>query len=351
MISYATREDVKEAADFKQTARADRRIDRALQAATLSIHGLCHRRFYPELATRLWDWPNGQTARPWRLWLDDNELISVTSVTSGGVLVPADTVLLEPQRYGSPYNQIQLDISKTSGFIQAGTHQQQISITGLFGYQNNETTTGTVTGALTADQTTVTVDGAASAELGVGSLIRLDDERCTVVGRRQSDTGQTLAADLAEKAAAVTLSVADSSGFVEGETVLVDSERMLIVDIAGDSLSVRRGWDGSTLAGHATGAAVYAPRTLTVRRGVLGTTAATHTSGATVQRWDPPALVRQLTIAEALVTAGLESSGYSKTARSSGSSGTERPKDNSGIDGLRVQVYDAHGRKARLRGV
>lgn len=351
MISYATREDVKEAADFKDTARADRRIDRALAAATLSINSLCHRRFYPQLDTRLWDWPNGQYARPWRLWLDQNELISVTSVTSGGVLVPADTVLLEPQRYGPPYNQVQLDISKTSGFTQAGTHQQQISITGLFGYRDDQTSVGAVTVAVDGSQTTLTVDGPASAELGVGNLIRVDDERCTVVGRQQLDTGQTIGADLAVKASDVSVIVQDGTVFVPGETVLVDSERMLIVDIAGNSLSVRRSWDGSTLAAHTTGATVWAPRTLTVRRAVLGTTATTHASGATVQRWDPPALIRQLAIAEALVTAGLESSSYSKTARSSGSSGTERPKDTSGIDGLRVQVYDAHGRKARLRGV
>lgn len=347
-IWYATREDVKEAGDFKQTARADRRIDRALDAATLSIHGLCQRRFYPELDTRLWDWPNGQYARPWRLWLDQNELISVTSVTSGGVLIPAGTVLLEPQRYGPPYNQLQLDISKTSGFTQSGTHQRQISITGLFGYRNDETPTG-LAGSLDGTQTTITVDGDTSAALGVGSLIRLDDERLTVTGRRQLDTGQTLGADLTAQAAAVTVPVADASVFAEGETVLIDSERMLIVDIAGSSLTVRRGWDGSTLAGHTTGAHVWAPRTLTVRRAVLGTTAAAHTTGSTVQRWDPPALIRQLAIAEALVTAGLESSTYSKTARANGAA--ERPKDTSGIEGLRAQVYDALGRKSRLRGV
>jgi hypothetical protein len=110
---YATREDVAAAADGKVSARADRRIDRALEQATESVDDLCNRRFAPTIATRFFDWPNGQYARPWRLWLDASELISVTEVSSGGEVVDPATVLLEPNQYGPPYNQVQLDIGTT----------------------------------------------------------------------------------------------------------------------------------------------------------------------------------------------------------------------------------------------
>lgn len=349
-IPYCTREDVKQAADFKQTARDDQRIDRAIVAASRSIDALCHRRFYPEQDTRYWDWPNGQYARPWRLWLDQNELISVTSASSGGVDIPLDTVLLEPNQYGAPYNQLQIDISSSSGFIGGSTHQRDIGITGLYGYRDDATAIGATAAPTNETTAQLDVDGSASAPLGMGSLIRLADERLLVTGRRQLDTGQVLTADLDVKASALAVPVADTAGFEPGEVMLIDAERMLIVDITSD-LIVKRGWDGSTLAAHTAGAAVWAPRRLTVRRGVLGSAAAAHDAGTAVERWDAPALVRQLTIAEALVTAGLESSAYSPTSRTSGSGGTERPVSTGGIQSLRTQVYNAHGRKARSRAV
>jgi hypothetical protein len=96
--------------------------------------------------------------------------------------------------------------------------------------------------------------------------------------------------------------VASGSAFAVDEAILIDAERMLITDIAGNNLIVKRGWDGTVLAPHTTGAHVYAPRSLAVRRAVLGTIASTHTLGTAVARWDPPGPVNQLTIAEALNT-------------------------------------------------
>lgn len=348
MIWYATREDVKGALDFKQTARADRAIDRALATGAQAIEGLCHRRFYPEQATRFFDWPNGQYARPWRLWLDASELISVTSVTSGGMAIDPAAILLEPNQYGPPYNQVQLDISTSSGFAGGSTHQRDIGITGLYGYRDDQTTLGVTTGALGTSATALPVDGDTSAVVGVGSVLRLDTERVLVTGRRQTTTGQLLTADLDAQAKTVTIPIADGDQVTVDETILIDSERMLVVDIAGNALTVRRAWDGSTLAAHTTGATVYAPRALTVRRAVLGTTAAAHNSGVTVQRWDPPALVHQLGLAEAINTVLQEQAGWLRTT---GASGSSKEATLDALNSLREQTYTEHGRKARLRGV
>ncbi|MFJ9214231.1 hypothetical protein [Streptomyces sp. NPDC102264] len=347
-IPYCTREDVKGALDFKQTARANAAIDRAIQAGARAVEALCRRRFYPEQTTRSWDWPNGQRARPWRLWLDQNELISVDEVTSGGVVIDPAVILLEPNQYGPPYNQLQLNISATSGFNGGSTHQRDIAITGLYGYRDNETAIGATTSALDATQTSVTVDGPASAQLGVGSLLRIDDERVLVTGRAMAATSQILAADMDAQAKTVTVTVPDSSGYVPDEVLLIDGERMLIVDIAGPSLIVKRAWDGSTIAAHAAGAAIYAPRTLTITRAALGTTAAIHTSTA-VQRFDPPALVRLLALGEAINIVAQEQAGWFRTASGGGSSSREASLE--ALKGLREQTYNEHGRKARLRGV
>ncbi|MFD3802643.1 hypothetical protein ACFWTC_03220 [Streptomyces sp. NPDC058619] len=350
-IWYATREDVQRALDSKETARNAGQIDRGLDAGSRAAERLCHRIFYPEIATRAFDWPNAQRAGASRLWLDGNELLSVSAITSGGTAISPADVLLEPAAYGPPYNRLELSLASSAAFGGGPTWQRDISITGLWaGCPVEETTSGTVVGALDATQTTVAVDGPASARLGVGGLLRVDTERMTVTERAMLATGQTLTANLDVKAASVLVTVASTAGFTAGEVVLVDGERMLIVDVAGSNLVVKRGWDGSALAAHTTGAAVYASRSLTVRRGVLGTTAAAHSAAAPVHRWEPPALIRTLAIGEALSTLGQEHSAYITTVRSS-ESGGERTRDLRGIAALRQQVYDAYGRMARIRGV
>jgi hypothetical protein len=347
-IWYATREDVKAALDFKETARANRAVDRALEAASRSVEGLCHRRFYPEIATRLWDWPNGQYSRPWRLWLDANELISITAMSAAGVVISALDYNLEPNQYGPPYNRVELDIGSDTTFGGGATYQRNISISGLFGYRNDKTALGATTEALDASETGVDVDAATSAAAGVGSLLRIDGERMTVTGRSMLDTGQTLGTDLTNQVNVVVVPVASGSAFAVDEAILIDAERMLITDIAGNNLIVKRGWDGTVLAPHTTGAHVYAPRSLTVRRAVLGTIASTHTLGAAVARWDAPGPVIELTIAEALNQVLQEQAGW---LRVTGGSGGQKEATLTALLDLRDQAWDSHGRKARTRAV
>ncbi|MET7441192.1 hypothetical protein, partial [Streptomyces sp. NPDC005568] len=202
----------------------------------------------------------------------------------------------------------------------------------------------------TTTGTTVTVNAAGSAALGVGSVLRVDTERMTVTGRRMALTGQTTATALTAQANSVIVEVADGSLFAVDETILIDGERMLIVDIAGTNLIVKRAWDGTVLAAHSQAAAIYAPRALTVTRGALGTTAAVHADAATVTRWDPPGLVHDLTIAEAISRLTSETSGYTRALRS-GEGSSERNRDQGALKSLREATYDACGRKARMRSV
>lgn len=353
MVVYATREDVMRALDSKETARNSRQIDRALESASRAVDSLCHLTFAPQTDTRRFDYPGSQYARPWRLWLDSNTLISVTSLVSGGVTIPAADYFLRraDQRSEPPYTYIEIDLDSSAAFSSGDTHQQATVISGLFGYSNDETTVGALAEALDASETGVDVNGAASALIGVGSVLRVDSERMLVTGRTQLDTGQNLGgAGLTAAQNNVTVAVTDGTAYAVDEVLLIDSERMLIVDIAGNNLTVKRAWDGSVLAAHTAGVDIYAPRTLTVTRGALGTTAATHSTSADVVRWDPPGPVRQLAIAEAINTLTLESAGYSLVLRS-GETGSERNRDQRGLAALRDQVYTSHGRKGRVRAV
>lgn len=352
-VWFATREDVMRALDSKETARNAGQIDRALESASRSIESLCHRTaFAPTTATKSFDYPGPQYARPWRLWLDGNSLISVTTLTSGGTTIVAADYFLEPNQYGPPYDRVEIDLASSASFSSGDTHQRAITITGLWGYSNDETSVGTLTAAVsTTTATTVSVNAAASALIGVGSVLRIDSERLLVTARTMADTAQNLGGNLTAANNNTTVAVTDGTAYAIDEILLIDSERMLIVDIAGNNLTVKRAWDGSVLAAHTAGADIYAPRTLTVTRGALGTTAATHSNGATVQRWDPPGLVRDLTIAEAENRLTNEQAGYARTRKTGDGGTSERANNAQDLPDLRAQVRTAHGRKGRVRAI
>ncbi|MDT0377231.1 hypothetical protein RM572_00375 [Streptomyces sp. DSM 42041] len=348
--TYVTREEVARELDYHETPMSNARVDRAISTASRTVEGRLHRVFYPQQDTRSFNWPNRQRARPWRLWLDDNELISITTLSSGGETIAAGDYFLEPNTSGPPFNLVEIDLASSAAFGGGDTHQQSITITGLFGYHDEETALGVTGEALDAAETAVDVDAETSAEVGVGSILRVEEERLLVTGRAQLDTGQTLAngAGLDDVASDVSVSVQDGGAFAVDEVLLLDSERLLITDIAANTLTVKRGWDGTVLTTHTQGAGIFAQRTLTVQRGALGTTAAAHALGAQVWRWDPPAPVKELALAEALNHLLQGGSGYARTV---GSGDNERESSGRGLGDLRKTVKISHGRKARHRGV
>lgn len=351
---YATREMLKRALDINETARNNNNIDRCLESASRSVDGLCHRAFYPLLATRYFDWPNSQGALPWRLWLDDSDLISITTLTSGGTSIPSTNYILEPNRNGPPYNRIEVKVSTSSSFGGGATHQQDIAITGLWGHSNNEVNTGTTIEALDSSEIGIDVSSDVSARVGVGSILRIDSERFIVTGRTQLDTGQDLGgAGLTNNKNDVQVTVADGTQFTVDETIKIDAESMLVVDIAGNTLTVQRATDGIPIAAHAAGTSIYAPRTLSVSRGALGTTAASHLTGATVYRWAPPAGIQQLALAEAIHELMQEQTGWFRTMSASSIFGgtSKRAATTEALIDLREQIYRTYGRKARTRTI
>ena len=348
-IWYATREEIKAELDVKETARSNARIDRALEDASRRVEGLCHRKFFPVQATRYKDWPSRQGSTPWVLRLDDQELISVSALASGGTVITADEYNLEPVNFGPPFNRIEINLGGDGAFGGGDTYQRDVQVTGLWGYRNTEATGGALAEALDASETAADVNGAASATVGIGSIIRVDSERMLVTGRQQLSTGQTLGgAGLTNLNSATAVTVQSGAAFAPGEVILVDAEKMRVDEVAGNTLIVTRPWDGTTIAAHTVGAAIYAPRTLVVTRGALGTTAAVHADASVVALWVPPGPVRQLVVAEALTDLLQGRSGYARTA---GSGDNEREASGRSLKDLRDSAYVECGRKARMRSV
>lgn len=351
---YTTREALMRALDQGQVLRNARNIDRCIESASRNAEALCHRVFYPHIATKFFNWPNDQDALSWRLWLDNNDLISVTTLSSGGTTIPATDYFLEPNTTGPPYTRLEIDLGSSSSLGGGSTHQQDISITGLWGWNDDHINVGTVTEALDATETAVDVSAAASADIGVGSLVKVDSERMLVTGRTMVDTTINVGGSgLTNNKNSVSLTVSDGTQFATYEVILVESERMLITDIAGNVLTVERAFEGSTIAAHAAGVDIYASRTLTVTRGALGSTAATHSSGATLTMWKVPPAVHQYVTAEAIHELMQEQTGWFRTMSASSVFGgtARRAATIEAIVDYRDQLYRTHGRKGRVRTI
>lgn len=342
-IAYCTREQVKESLDIMDTARANRQIDRLMYASARSVEdGEINRYFYPTIATRYFDWPNYQHTYAWKLYLDQ-DLISATAIMSGSTALTPAQYILKPSDSGPPYTELEINLATGAAFNSGMSWQQSIGITGLWGYRAEEDAAGSfVSNITTASATTFTVTD--SAIIGVGQLLRIDTERMVVTDKNLTSTGQT--ASITGSSGDTVLPVADGTAYHVGEYIVLDGETMWIVDIAGNSLIVKRAFDGSVLAAH-TGATIYARRLLTVIRGVLGTTAATHTAGA-IAKHHVPSLINQLAIAETLNGIEQERSAY---ARVIGSGDTIRNASGAGIKDVRTQAWQAYARKSRMRTV
>ncbi len=340
-IWYTTREDVASSQDIRASAYAARDIDSAIESGARAVDSLLHRTLYPVKATYSFDYPNGDSPS-YRIRFNEYDLISATSVTNGdGTAVPLANTIPQPQD-GPPYTSIEVNRGTVSAFSAGSTNQRAVSIAGMWGYSNVETIAGAAAEAI--DLTETGIDASAMPYVGVGALIRVDNERMRVTEKTWLSTGQVGA--LAASNAAQTLGVSDGTAFLAGDTLLIDAERVRVLDIAANTLVVKRAVDGSTLAAHA-GATIYAMRTLVVERGVLGTDAATHANGAPVYVWQPPPLAAELNRAYAINTLLQRQSGYARVR------GQDRSTTDYGaaLSALEQQAYWALGRAGRTRAV
>lgn len=350
---YATREQVQDSLEIMHTARSASLIDAALDAATPSVESLLHRRFYPETKTVTFDWPSNLYTPSWQLLLGDNEIVSLTTLTAGGVVIPATDYFLRrwDNRDEPPYQYIEIDRSSSAAFQAGTTPQRAIEAYGVFGHNATDTSvaSATLSAGINASVTTLVLNPSSGVfDVGVGSIVVIGTERLQLVERRMSYTGQLVQSAMTASMADTIVDVTDGTLFAVNETILIDSERMRIDDIAGNNLIVRRAWDGSVLATHAGTTAVFALRTFSAKRGALGSTAATHATSDPVYSHKFPGLVNELSKAEAVVMLEQNSSAY---ARVVGAGSSARESVGKGLEDLRARAVTAYGRKCRLGAI
>lgn len=344
-IWYTTLETVKGAVDVAETARNNAQIRRCIESGSRSIDGArvgqgqLGRRFYPETLTRYFDAP---TSRPaWQLPLGEYELISVTSITSGGVTITPGDYILQPENDGPPYDRIDLNQAVYSSWPHA-TAQRAIGIAGQWNFRADEELVGALTSQLGAAAGDVAAVAWNTARIGTGNILRIDDERVVIRERTWSDSGQNLGAPgLTASMAGIVVPVTTGSAYAADEVLLVDGEKMRVVDVAGNNLIVIRAWDGSVLAAHDAGADVYTLTGVQLDRGQLGTTAAVHDSAAAIYRHIIPGLVDDLCLAESLNQLQQELGAY---GRSAGSGESASVVNTVGLERIRADAFNAYGR-------
>jgi hypothetical protein len=345
---YSTRTDVMSAPDIKQTQDYVRHVDSALESAAEDVDRLCHRRFWNEIRTQYWDWPNFQRAAPWKIWFDERELADVTAnvpvVMSGGILIPSSAIFWGPWNYSPPYTFLELDRSQSYSFGLGSTPQRDVTITGNFGYWTRTKPAGILAAAVSSTVTgTVTVSD--SSAVDVGDVMIVDSESMLVSDNAMADTGQqqTGGGCSTTTPADNVLAVPSGPAIHAGEVLQLDAEWMLATSVTGNNVTVERAYGGTVIAEHAD-AEVYALRSLTVLRGWGGAAAATHLNAAPAVVALVPGQVRELAIAEALNYIFQKTSGYARTI---GEGASIVPGGS--LPDLRKRVYAGFGRQARQR--
>lgn len=345
---HVSRQKLARTLDYQEVARNNAMIDRALAQATANTEGVLHRGFFPWVGTLRFDWPTRDNPYSYRLRLDDHELISLTTATAGG------TTLTGLQLYpdsGPPYDVLETSIAGNSIFQSGDTWQDAIVLTGKWGYQDTTRDVGTLGATINASATTLTLN--ASSELGVGDVIQIDSEYMVITGLTNVTTGQTLQTPMTASAANASVAVTTGSSFNLDEVITLDAEKMLVLDIAGNTLIVKRAWDGTVLAAH-TGSTIYAPRSFTVTRNACvasdqASTAASHTIGASIKLHIVPAAVQALTMAEASWLYTGHAGGWNIANNTSRNVPSKEALEV--LQDLRLTARRAVGRKGRQRAV
>lgn len=316
--------------------------------------------------------PNYQRADPWRLWLDQHDLLCLTSFSSGGVDIPLGNVFLRPAnpRPGFPFTSIELDRSSGSTFGgNAATPQNNIKAVSTWGFTGDADPAGTLAADITtAGQSVITVSDA--SQMGVGDLLIIDysrgtpadpsdtqghassiapylGERVLVSDRSAASTGLTQSGPGCTEIsnADSTLTTTGSGALHQGEVLLLDSEQMLVLSVVSGVATVQREFNGTALQAHSS-ATVYAYRSLSVLRGFLGTAAQTWATGTAVFRHRFPSLIRALNIAESSNRLLQETSGYARTV---GGADAAIPAPGVALADLWDEAVTAFGRKVRSR--
>jgi hypothetical protein len=171
--------------DFKSFQRVtsvdtadDAVIDTLIEIVSRFVDGYTQRRFYPSIETHEYDIPMVDFTDRDVIYLDD-DLLSLTTFTNGDLTAVTDYIL-KPAN-STPYYAVKLRDTASGGWETntAGSHEQVLSILGIWGYHTKYSgawvQAGTL-GAAIASTSTLSATMTAGHGLITGQLWKIDDE-------------------------------------------------------------------------------------------------------------------------------------------------------------------------------
>lgn len=299
-------------------ATENAKIDRLIAASSLAFERDTNSKFIPVTETRTYDIADAEG----RCLYLDAHLISVSTLTdeNGSREWTEGTHFeLEP-RHAPPYTQVQALLAGAYRWSGSTSDENAISIAGDWGYSADTESAGSL-GAIVTDETDTTITVKDGSVIGVGDTLLIDSERLFVSEVADVDLAVNLSGNLAAQrtTTTVTLSGAPTDAVNVGEVIRINDERMKIRAINSTTVViVDRAWDGTTLAAHTSGDDIYIERVFSVTRGEGGTTAVTHADDTVIARYTPPLDVVTVVTEEAIAGAIREAGGAAGDAVDTG---------------------------------
>jgi hypothetical protein len=178
-------------------------IDQAVDAASRAIDNDTRRVFYPHIETNRYDAPEGR-----ELDLAD-DLLELLEVTNGdATTIPTTEFSLLPYNV-YPKNELLINAASVYGFVTSTTTAQEgaVSVQAIYGYAQRYTQSwaagSTLNGAITTTSAT-------------------------------------------------SITATSGTPFANGNIIRIDNELLRVTNVSTNTLTVERGWNGSTAATHLT---------------------------------------------------------------------------------------------------
>jgi len=338
---YASISDIDSAATIHYTPNTRASIKNKLIAAADRADELCRQQFYPNIRTKRFNRDTPGAIEDGGTLFTDTDWLELDQVTlNGDIIPPADLVELRDY-FGLRFDSIGLLSNSQYAWTQATDEWYSIMVTGTTGYSNNTHHIASLTSDITDTETILVTPG--SNKLDVGALIRINDEWLHIVDRDWTTSAAVTISDITIDQTTIDTNVAT---WVPGDRLRIGWEQLEVVDYAGTAIKVVRAVNGTTPSPHLTGAAINEWTTYTVERGVNGSTPAPHLTGAAISQWQPPAGVKEHSIAYVLTHLGQEASSYNRTI---GTGDQQREATGRGLDTITRTLVADYRRRRNLR--
>ena len=225
-------------------------------------------------------------------------LTAPTVVYDGTTLASTDFILYPRSKHweDGPYTRLAVD-PDSSALSVWKRERDVVSVLSSHGKYNKTVATGATVqdDPLAAAGVTMVVDNGGLVSPGDSLLVGSEQILILDYSGSGSDAGKNLNANAAAKDTVLTPET--GHGINAGEVIRIDYEQMLVTKVQGaTTLYVERQWGGTLRAAHVSTDDIYVYRTYSIERAINGTTAAEHAKDLAISKYRAPYPVHYLAV-------------------------------------------------------